>query len=160
MNGFVGEKLRRDFLEASLKRQMRGIDHGLHRERFSRIANRAHAATLRENKQYREFYQGRVSQEILRVQREAGRPRDELNMVGEDRFNPNAIRVIAEKRVRNRHERRLGRIGKWRDGQFRQLKQDVRQASKEKGKAERSFNKSVDRRSGGERRASSRTRER
>jgi len=154
MRASLGEQLRRDFHHSSMERFARKLKTGRQREEGIRIMDRCAAAIKKEDDLLKKHHGTRVEAEYRRIMNsKASNVRHHRPTWADvDCFDDKAIERQANLNVASRHVKRIGRI---KDIQTRELERLYGRAyhnNKVHGRARASFNKTVDRRSGIERR--------
>lgn len=150
----VNEELRRAFELASLRREAEAIRKPEQWQELWDLKHRCERARFIEQQLYHRRYDTRVEQRRRELIDEAGAKTRIFKpwWGATDRFSPEQTLRQAQRDVRLAHERRIQRIDNYERRKLAAFVEHARRESRVRDLAMRAFNRTVDRRSGPERR--------
>lgn len=149
------QELKQTFHLHALRRQANMALTGRQWGKHTALKNRCEKARRDERRLFDERYETRIRQEYKKLLHEQNGKVKEFKprWAQHDNFNKKALLAQSDTNVRGRHESRLQRIDRYEARELETLLQSSVRANQLTGKSKQAFNKSVDRRSGAERRS-------
>ena len=150
----ISEELHQTFQLAALRKEARSLRTSSDWEEGNKIIKHYEREHKKLNKQYYDEYDSRVEKVTQNLIDKAGsKEKNFVNRIfGADNFDKRAIYRQAHRSVQHDHQRRVSALSEQESSELETLTQKATQRDMLREKPKRDFTKSVDRRSGSERR--------
>lgn len=150
----TAQHVKQTFNLIALRRESDVLLTGRQWEKRNALVERCDKARKRETALFNERFDARIATQLKELINRAGSKTKEHKPVwaSDDVFDKTANLAQADTSVRSSHQQRITRIDQFEERELESLMQSAARENALQGKAARSFNRTVDRRLGGERR--------